>query len=210
MNKQNNLTTTKKMPGAIKLIVAVLCVLLLLAAGAFSVMQAGASSNASDTSDISMQQATEVALQDAGFSSSEVESLSGNLDSDDEVRHYDMSFVSQGMGYDYEIKASDGTILEKDREAVETHSSSQNVSLPAESSTMTDSDFISIDEAKSIALQVSGVDASNAVFTEAELNVDDGVHIYEIEFISGDMEYSFEINAMTGSVAEWEKESIYD
>ena len=210
MNKQINLTTTKKMPGAIKLIVAVLCVLLLLAAGAFSVMQAGASSNASDTSDISMQQATEVALQDAGFSSSEVESLSGNLDSDDEVRHYDVSFVSQGMEYDYEIKASDGTILEKDREAVETHSSSQNVSLPAESSTMTDSDFISIDEAKSIALQVSGVDASNAVFTEAELNVDDGVHIYEIEFISGDMEYSFEINAMTGSVAEWEKESIYD
>ena len=210
MSKQNNLTTTKKMLGAIKLIVAVLCVLLLLAAGAFSVMQAGASSNASDTSDISMQQATEVALQDAGFSSSEVESLSGNLDSDDEVRHYDVSFVSQGMGYDYEIKASDGTILEKDREAVETHSSSQNVSLPAESSTMTDSDFISIDEAKSIALQVSGVDASNAVFTEAELNVDDGVHIYEIEFISGDMEYSFEINAMTGSVAEWEKESIYD
>ena len=210
MNKQNNLTTTKKMPGAIKLIVAVLCVLLLLAAGAFSVMQAGASSNASDTSDISMQQATEVALQDAGFSSSEVESLSGNLDSDDEVRHYDVRFVSQGMEYDYEIKASDGTILEKDREAVETHSSSQNVSLPAESSTMTDSDFISIDEAKSIALQVSGVDASNAVFTEAELNMDDGVHIYEIEFISGDMEYSFEINAMTGSVAEWEKESIYD
>lgn len=210
MNKQNNLTTTKKMPGAIKLIVAVLCVLLLLAAGAFSVMQAGASSSASDTSDISMQQATEVALQDAGFSSSEVESLSGNLDSDDEVRHYDVRFVSQGMEYDYEIKASDGTILEKDREAVETHSSSQNVSLPAESSTMTDSDFISIDEAKSIALQVSGVDASNAVFTEAELNVDDGVHIYEIEFIGGDMEYSFEINAMTGSVAEWEKESIYD
>lgn len=210
MNKQNNLTTTKKMPGAIKLIVAVLCVLLLLAAGAFSVMQVGASSNASDTSDISMQQAAEVALQDAGFSSSEVESLSGNLDSDDEVRHYDVSFVSQGMEYDYEIKASDGTILEKDREAVETHSSSQNVSLPAESSTMTDSDFISIDEAKSIALQVSVVDASNAVFTEAELNVDDGVHIYEIEFISGDMEYSFEINAMTGSVAEWEKESIYD
>lgn len=210
MNKQNNLTTTKKMPGAIKLIVAVLCVLLLLAAGAFSVMQAGASSNASDTSDISMQQATEVALQDAGFSSSEVESLTGNLDSDDEVRHYDVRFVSQGMEYDYEIKASDGTILEKDREAVEAHSSSQNVSLPAESSTMTDSDFISIDEAKSIALQVSGVDASNAVFTEAELNVDDGVHIYEIEFISGDMEYSFEINAMTGSVAEWEKESIYD
>lgn len=210
MNKQNNLTTTKKMPGAIKLIVAVLCVLLLLAAGAFSVMQAGASSNASDTSDISMQQATEVALQDAGFSSSEVESLTGNLDSDDEVRHYDVRFVSQGMEYDYEIKASDGTILEKDREAVETHSSSQNVSLPAESSTITDSDFISIDEAKSIALQVSGVDASNAVFTEAELNVDDGVHIYEIEFISGDMEYSFEINAMTGSVAEWEKESIYD
>lgn len=210
MNKQNNLTTTKKMPGAIKLIVAVLCVLLLLAAGAFSVMQVGASSNASDTSDISMQQATEVALQDAGFSSSEVESLSGNLDSDDEVRHYDVSFVSQGMEYDYEIKASDGTILEKDREAVETHSSSQNVSLPAESSTMTDSDFISIDEAKSIALQASGVDASNAVFTEAKPDVDDGVHIYEIEFISGDMEYSFEINAMTGSVAEWEKESIYD
>lgn len=207
MNKQNNLTTTKKMPGAIKLIVAVLCVLLLLAAGAFSVMQAGASSSASD---ISMQQATEIALQDAGFSSSEVDSLSGNLDSDDDVRHYDVRFVFQGMEYEYEIKASDGTILGKDREAVETHSSSQNVPLPAESSTMTDSDFIGVDEAKSIALQVSGVDASNAVFTEAKPDVDEGVHIYEIEFISDDVEYSFEINAMTGSVAEWEKESIYD
>ena len=39
---------------------------------------------------------------------------------------------------------------------------------------------------------------------------DDGRMTYELEFVSGEMEYDFEIDAESGSILEFEKESIYD
>ena len=57
---------------------------------------------------------------------------------------------------------------------------------------------ISADRAKQIALSHAGV--SGASFTKVELDTDDGVRVYEIEFKVGNVEYDYEIDASSGAI----------
>ena len=57
---------------------------------------------------------------------------------------------------------------------------------------------ISAERAKQIALSHAGV--GSAHFTKAELDTDDGVAVYEIEFKVGNVEYEYDINAISGEI----------
>lgn len=57
---------------------------------------------------------------------------------------------------------------------------------------------ISADRAKQIALYHAGV--GGASFIKAELDTDDGVQVYEIEFKVGNVEYEYDINAISGEI----------
>ena len=57
---------------------------------------------------------------------------------------------------------------------------------------------ISADRAKQIALSHAGVGSAN--FTKVELDTDDGVRVYEIEFKVGNVEYDYDINASSGAI----------
>nr|WP_315035344.1 PepSY domain-containing protein [uncultured Lachnoanaerobaculum sp.] len=57
---------------------------------------------------------------------------------------------------------------------------------------------ISADRAKQIALSHAGV--SGASFTKVELDTDDGVRVYEIEFKVGNVEYDYDIDAASGAI----------
>ena len=52
----------------------------------------------------------------------------------------------------------------------------------------------------------AGVSAENAVIEKAELDVEQGVVIYEIEFKAGGYEYEYEVNATTGEIISQNKE----
>jgi len=64
--------------------------------------------------------------------------------------------------------------------------------------------YISLDEAKNIALEYAGLSASNVTFKKAKLDKEHGTMVYEIEFYQGRIEYECEINAVTGTVIEFE------
>ena len=68
-----------------------------------------ASSSAS--SYIGDEAAIAIALKDAGFAASDVTELKSELDLDDAVVHYDVDFKQGGMEYDYDIDATNGSIL---------------------------------------------------------------------------------------------------
>ena len=72
------------------------------------------------------------------------------------------------------------------------------------------SDVISTAQAKNIALADAGVSASSLSFINVSLDLDDGVRVYEIEFVAGDWEYEYEINAATGKIRDRDKDSIWD
>lgn len=69
------------------------------------------------------------------------------------------------------------------------------------------SDYIGLNAAKKIALQRAGVSSGDVKFTKAKMDYDDGICVYEIDFIKGNTEYDFEINATTGKIREYDKET---
>ena len=87
-------------------------------------------------------------------------------------------------------------------------SSFQNdvIDEPQSSTPATSSESISVDEAKSIALQHANLTADKIAAYEIELDNDDAVKHYEIEFKSGGYEYKYDINAESGKILKSEKE----
>ena len=67
-----------------------------------------------------------------------------------------------------------------------------------------DEAYIGQVKAMEIALGHAGVAASNISNYSAELEYEDGVMVYEIEFDSGNAEYDYEINAITGAIVKME------
>lgn len=65
---------------------------------------------------ISEQEALEVALSHAGVKESDLTSKRIKMEWEDGTEVYDIEFHTNGKEYDYEIRASDGSILESDYE----------------------------------------------------------------------------------------------
>ena len=66
-------------------------------------------------------------------------------------------------------------------------------------------DFISVEQAKEIA-RSRKVDASKAKFDKAELEDDDNVAYYDIEFKVDGVEFEYEIDAVSGQVLKYERD----
>ncbi len=165
-------------------------------------------------SEITADEAIGIAFDHAGVSENEalLEIGSPELDKDDEVPHYSIEFTANGFEYDYEI-GLDGTVIESDKEADDSKkaetvpaSNANQESKKAEESKPGSKGFISIDSAKNAALRHAGLKASDVEFKEAKLDTDDRIAHYDIEFVSGGIEYEYEINAQSGKVGEFSKE----
>lgn len=65
---------------------------------------------------------------------------------------------------------------------------------------------ISEEKAKEIALSKAGITAEGVTFEKIELDNDDGVRKYEIEFRQGNTEYDVDIKADDGTVLKFEKD----
>lgn len=64
--------------------------------------------------------------------------------------------------------------------------------------------FIGEDKAKEIALDKAGISADGVIFDRVELDRDDGIWQYEVEFRQGKAEYDADIKADDGTVLSWE------
>ncbi|MBQ2931707.1 MAG: PepSY domain-containing protein [Clostridia bacterium] len=76
----------------------------------------------------------------------------------------------------------------------------------SETSQKDDSKFIDEEKAKELALEKAGVGADGVKFDRIELDRDNGIWQYEVDFRSGDVEYDIDIKADTGEVLSFEKE----
>ena len=121
---------------------------------------------------------------------------------DESPAHYEVEIRSQtGEEFEYKVDAYTGAILESKREAADgTEVPVVQPSNPAASGD------IGYAKAKSVALNHAGVSENKAYDMEIELDDEDGTLVYEVEFKSGGMEYSYEINAATGAILKHETE----
>ena len=66
--------------------------------------------------------------------------------------------------------------------------------------------FIGEEKAKEMVLSKAGFGAEGVVFEKIELEKDDGVWVYEIDFKKDNTEYDAKVKADDGAILEWETE----
>jgi len=67
-----------------------------------------------------------------------------------------------------------------------------------------DAGYIGKEKAKEIALEKAGLKESDVVRLKVELEKDNGIFVYEVEFEQGNKEYKAEIKADDGKILDWE------
>lgn len=219
MTKLKNVLSS---PG--KIAIFALCVILVAALLAFAGIKAGAA--IMNNQGIGLDQATQIALKNAGFEESEVSLLRGHFDRDDGLSTYDIEFRgSDNFDYDYLISADDGTIIEANKEyadilpdqtapSEDSQGETPQAEAPQTETPQTDSQtsggLIGVEKAKSIAASDADLTVSQVNFVKAYQDYDDGIYVYEVEFISGDLEYEYEIHGTSGTIMDKDVDSIYD
>ncbi|MDO4860254.1 MAG: PepSY domain-containing protein [Bacillota bacterium] len=73
-----------------------------------------------------------------------------------------------------------------------------------------DDGLISKGKAKRIAANDAGFKKADVEFKKCKLDLDDGIQEYEVEFVQGETEYDYSIDAATGDILEKDSESVYD
>ena len=163
------------------------------------------------SSQISLDEAKKIALANAGVSASQAKFTKAVKDYEDGIAVYEIDFYTSSYEYEYEIKVSDGSIYHKEAEPIRASgnsggNSNGNSGSNSGGSSSDNTKYISVDQAKSIALKHAGFQASDVTFIKAKLDHDDGYTVYEIEFYKGGVEYDYTINAVSGKIMEYEHE----
>ena len=155
-----------------------------------------------NTGNISLDKAKEIALAHAGLSADQVTFVQANMDFDDGIQKYDIEFYCNGKEYDYEINASNGQIIQYDYDMEYNYIPNNNTTNYQSNVNATAN--ISAERAKEIALSHAGLASNQVTFKRTELDFDDGIQKYEIEFYYNYREYSYEIDANTGNIISYE------
>ena len=138
---------------------------------------------------ITLSEAKKIALDDAGctdkVSFTEETLVSGGI----KTPYYRLVFADAKTQWTYRIDAVLGIVLEK----------KQKETATTESDT---ADFISLEEAKKIALKDAGLDEATQkiVFTREELSRNSGKPCYILEFYTDKCAYSYKVDAVSGDI----------
>jgi len=161
--------------------------------GAFVHVRAGSGGDA----------AAYAAEQYAGTTASD--SVTAEVDSelDESPAHYEVELHTAWGEFEYLVDAYTGKVLSGQKDLLATAPAGDEAAKPTAPSGGAD---IGHAKAKSIALNHAGVSENKAYDMEIELDDEDGTLVYEVEFKSSGMEYSYEINAATGAILEHETE----
>lgn len=183
---------------------------------------------------ISLEQAREIVLEDAGVSQEEADFTKEKQDSGD----YEFEFRTQEAVYEYEVKKN-GTIESKEKEklpptqpaatqtpaptetpaATEAPAAAEDIQEPAATEAPADPQTspenqtagdIGEEQAKAIALERAGLTEDQVSFVKSEKDVERGTLVYEIEFYEGTTEYSCDVNAATGEIVKYKTEVDHD
>ncbi len=157
--------------------------------------------NASEQKYIGKGKAEQIALNHAGFQKGKVTELETELDFENGQMIYEIEFKADGNEYDYDISAVDGSIIKSQKEQDDIDGDGDD-EIPPENNK-----FISKQAAKQTAFSHANVSGANCKEIEAELEKDNGVWIYQVDFKFGGYEYDYEIDAASGKILKSEKEA---
>lgn len=150
---------------------------------------------------VDMETAKAAALSAAQVETADTSFTKVELERDDGVAYYEVDFTdAAGQRYEYAVDALTGTVI-AGTGGTGTQAAAQGNST-AQGGTAAANGQISEDEAKRIALEDAGVAEADTAYLRVNLDRDDGVQVYDVEFYvaSTNTEYDYEINAADGSI----------
>ena len=157
---------------------------------------------------IGMDAARTAAEEYAGTTA--VDSVTAEVDPelDESPAHYEVELQTAWGEFEYLVDAYTGKVLSGQKDLLAAVSASNEMAKPTDQKPVPPEAAQSIGyaKAKSIALNHAGVSESKAYDMDIELDDEDGMLVYEVEFKSGGMEYSYEINAASGAILKHETE----
>ena len=163
---------------------------------------------ASEKGYIGEEQAKTIALEKAGVTANELLLYKVELDTHNGTMVYDVEFTTDSYEFDCDVNAKTGEIVKFEKEyngVVPAVSTQPDTAQPNTHQTAGE---ITVEEAKTIALNHAGLTADAVTFVQAKQDYDDGRLVYEIEFVTtsnnGYLEYDYEIDAATGSILSYD------
>lgn len=166
---------------------------------------------ASEKAYIGIEKAKEIAFSHAGLNATNVSDLEIELDYDNSLMVYDIDFKCNGYEYNYEVNARTGEVIKSEKEKDDDYTpSNKTVNNNTDKNNIAGKEktnYIGEAKAKEIAIAHAKCDSVNIKEYEVEMDTENGVDMYEIEFKCNGYEYSYEINAKTGTILEFDKEA---
>lgn len=149
---------------------------------------------------VSIDKAKEIVLAHAGVAPDAA--WFGEVDADREkgVLVYELEFYADGIEYEYKVNAASGEVLKSKIDRDDDRKQPDLDSAPS------DVAYISLDEAKAIALAHAGVAADVARFEDREFDIDDRKAVYEMEFHANGIEYEYKVDAISGEILKSKQE----
>ena len=184
-----NLFSTPK-----KTAVTVLCALAILTA--VGTGTAFAVSAVAESTSIGADKAKMFAFADAGVDPVAAENVRTEFDFEQGHFIYDVEFSANGTEYGYWIQASDGSVVKKKIELIGAGGSKTGITAA-----------ITQKDARKIALQDAGLTEAEVTISAEKLDTENGVAVYEVDFVKGNVKYEYDINATTGAVYSKSSES---
>ena len=184
-----NLFSTPK-----KTAVTVLCALAILTA--VGTGTAFAVSAVAENTSIGADKAKMFAFADAGVDPVAAENVRTEFDFEQGHFIYDVEFTANGTEYGYWIQASDGSVVKKKIELIGAGGSKTGITAA-----------ITQKDARKIALEDAGLTEAEVTISAEKLDTENGVAVYEVDFVKGNVKYEYDINATTGAVYSKSSES---
>ena len=139
-----------------------------------------------------------------------LDSVTAEVDSelDEFPAHYEVELHTAWGEFEYLVDAYTGRVISGQKDLLTTASTPNETTKPSDQKPDPSgtAQNIGYAKAKSIALNHAGVSENEVYDMDIELDDEDGILVYEVEFKSGNMEYDYEINAATGAILKHESE----
>lgn len=184
----NNSKPHSRMKAIISIMIMTAVLMLTLAGTAESALAAGS------VTTITAEQATKIALKDAGTKKSKVKKLVCTFEKDvEDGDQYEVRFRKGGYQYEYEILEEVGKIREKEMRLIKKEKKKGKATITKK-------------QAKKTALKKAKI--KNPKKLTIKKDKDDGVKIWEVKFRKGSYKYEVEISRVTGKLLKIEKQLL--
>jgi len=141
---------------------------------------------------ISKEEALDLAYQYIGVSKESISYLKVEKDIID--NKYEIKLNDGNYNYEIEIDGKSGDIIDFEKKSI------SNVIPDGNGGQNNLDQYKTKEEVKNIVLNHANINESNVAFTKVDMEVENGIMVYEIEFIYNNLEYEYEVNAITGDI----------